>query len=114
MGKIDFRKIRVKDIEGKETTMDLSAKIGNSIFNNTPDIGEYEFSKEIYLNGEVEITEERAAIIRKYMDIGVQIGSEVYPYLAYVKVAVNEALNMALSVKIIENPETGAVPAKEE
>lgn len=110
MKKIDFRKIIVKDIEDKETSMDLSTKIGNSIFNNTPDIGEYEFSKEIYMNGEVEITEERAAIVRKYMDMGVQVGSEVYPYLAYVKVAVNEALDAALSADTIEKPD----PAKEE
>lgn len=110
MKKIDFRKIIVKDIEGKETSMDLSTKIGNSIFNNTPDIGEYEFSKEIYMNGEVEITEERAAIVRKYMDMGVQVGSEVYPYLAYVKVAVNEALDAALSADTTEKPD----PAKDE
>lgn len=114
MKKIDFRKIIVKDIEGKETSMDLSTKIGNSIFNNTPDIGEYEFSKEIYMNGEVEITEERAAIVRKYMDMGVQVGSEVYPYLAYVKVAVNEALDTALSVEVEGILKTKASPAKEE
>ncbi|WP_276878999.1 hypothetical protein [Bacteroides heparinolyticus] len=114
MKKIDFRKIKVKDIEGKETIMDLSKNIGNSIFNNTPDIGEYEFSKDIYLNGEVEITEERAAIVRKYMEVGVNINGEKFPYLAYVKVAVNEALDMALSTEVIEKLDTEAVPAKKE
>lgn len=102
MKKIDFRKIIVKDIEGKETTMDIAKVMGNTIYNNTPDLGELEFAQEIYKKGEVEVTEERAAMVRKYMDAG--------QFFAYVKVAVNGALDAALSADTTEKPD----PAKEE
>lgn len=102
MKKIDFRKIIVKDIEGKETTMDIAKVMGNTIYNNTPDLGELEFAQEIYKKGEVEVTEERAAMVRKYMDAG--------QFFAYVKVAVNEALDAALSADTTEKPD----PAKDE
>lgn len=104
MKKIDFRKIKVSDIEGKETTMDISKEMGNTIYKNTPDLGELEFAQEIYKKGEVDVTEERAAIVRKYMDVG--------QFFAYIKKAVNEALDAALSVEVIERPDTGAIPAK--
>lgn len=102
MKKIDFRKIIVKDIEGKETTMDIAKVMGNTIYNNTPDLGELEFAQEIYKKGEVDVTEERAAIVRKYMDAG--------QFFAYVKVAVNGALDAALSTDTTEKPD----PAKDE
>lgn len=87
MKKVDFRKIVVKDIEGKETAMDIAKVMGNTIYNNTPDLGELEFAQDIYKLGEVEVTEERAAMVRN-MDVG--------QFFAYIKKAVNEALDMAL------------------
>lgn len=42
--KIDFRKIKVKDIEGKESNLDISKELGNTIYKNTPDLGELEFA----------------------------------------------------------------------
>ena len=91
MKKIDFRKIKVSDIEGKETTMDISREMGNTIYKNTPDLGELEFAQEIYKKGEVDVTEERAAIVRKYMDVG--------QFFAYIKKAVNDELNRILTIK---------------
>ncbi|TCO87468.1 hypothetical protein EV202_13113 [Bacteroides heparinolyticus] len=91
MKKIDFRKIKVSDIEGKETTMDIAKEMGNTIYKNTPDLGELEFAQEIYKRGEVEVTEERAAIVRKYMDVG--------QFFAYIKKAVNDELNRILTIK---------------
>ena len=51
MSKIDFRKISVKDIEGNETLMDISKELGNSIYRNTPDLGELELAQELYKAG---------------------------------------------------------------
>lgn len=102
MKKVDFRKIVVKDIEGNETAMDIAKVMGNTIYNITPDLGELEFAQDIYKQGEVEVTEERAAMVRKYMDAG--------QFFAYVKVAVNGALDAALSADTTEKPD----PAKEE
>ncbi|VFB14368.1 Uncharacterised protein [Bacteroides heparinolyticus] len=91
MKKIDFRKIKVSDIEGKETTMDISKEMGNTIYKNTPDLGELEFALDLYKKGEVEVTEERAAIVRKYMDVG--------QFFAYIKKAVCDELDRVLTAK---------------
>ena len=51
--KIDFRKIEVKDLAGNIDIVDVSKVFGNVVFNNTPDIEEYELSKKIYYDGEL-------------------------------------------------------------
>ena len=68
--KIDFRKIEVTDIEGNKSTFDISKELGNTIYKNTPDLGELDFAQAIYKQGEVEINEEKAEAVRKYMDVG--------------------------------------------
>lgn len=83
--KIDFRKIEVNDFEGNKSTIDISKELGNAIRNNTPDIGEFEFAREIYHSGEVEVDQEKAEMIRKYMDIG--------EFFAFIKVPVFEQLD---------------------
>jgi len=66
--KIDFRKIEVTDLEGNKSTFDVSKELGNTIYNNTTDLGE--FAQEVYKHGEVEVDSEKAEIIRKYMEVG--------------------------------------------
>ena len=84
--KIDFRKIEIKDINGNVSVIDLSKELGNLIYKNTPDLGELEFAQELYKNGEVEVDDSKAEIIRKYVDrSGV---------LAFVKIAINNALSL--------------------
>lgn len=83
--KIDFRKIEVTDIEGNNSTFDIHKDLGNVIYKNTPDLGELEFAQAIYKLGEVEVDEERVAIIRKYMDVG--------QFLAFIKKSVYEQLD---------------------
>ena len=68
--KIDFRKIEVTDLEGNKSTFDVSKELGNTIYNNTTDLGELEFAQEVYKHGEVEVDSEKAEIIRKYMEVG--------------------------------------------
>lgn len=90
--KIDLRKIEVEiDIDGTTNQINICKELGNAIHQNTPDLGEFDFAREIYHNGEVEIDSNRAEIVRKYMDIA--------QFFARVKAGVNKELD-----KII-NPE---------
>ena len=85
--KIDFRKIEVKDLAGNIDIVDVSKVFGNVVFNNTPDIEEYELSKKIYYDGEVEISEKQAISLVKYVQ-------------AFEKVMIQEAIKeLLLTVK---------------
>lgn len=88
--KIDFRKIKVKDIEGKESNLDLSKELGNSIYRNTADLGELELARNIYKDGEVEINAEQAAILNKYVREG---------FLAFVQEALCPVLDEIINPK---------------
>lgn len=70
--KIDFRKIEVTDIEGNKSTIDVSQKFANAVYQNTGDIGELEIAREIYLNGVVDLTPEQAESLKKYADLFVR------------------------------------------
>lgn len=69
--KVDFRKVEVKDITGKNSVLDISKELGNGIFNETADLGELETAREIYKNGEIEINDpQQAAMLSKYVRTG--------------------------------------------
>lgn len=88
--KIDFRKIEVQNsIDEAPVETDIRKGLGNAIYRNTPDLGELDFAREIYHDGEVEITPERAEIIRKYMDVG--------QFFARVKAGVNKELDKVIN-----------------
>ena len=88
--KIDFRKIEVQNnIDEAPVETDICKVLGNTIHQNTPDIGELDFAREIYTNGEVEIDPARAEIIRKYMDVG--------QFFARVKAGVNKELDRVIN-----------------
>lgn len=82
--KIDFRKIQVKDIEGNNSTVDIAKMLGNAIYQKTADLGELELAQDIYKKGEVELSAEQAEVIKSYVKVG---------FVAFVQVAVNEALS---------------------
>lgn len=56
--KVNFKNIQVKDIEGNNSTVDIAKMLGNVIYQKTADLGELELAREIYKNGEVELTQE--------------------------------------------------------
>jgi len=88
--KIDFRKIAVKDIEGKNSNLDLSKELGNSIYRNTADLGELELARNIYKDGEVEVDAGQAEILNKYVREG---------FLAFVQEALCPVLNEIINLK---------------
>lgn len=81
--KIDFRQIQVKDIEGNNSTVDISKMLGNTIYQKTADLGELELAQNIYKNGEVELSPEQAERIKEYVRTN---------FVAVVQIAVNEVL----------------------
>ena len=62
--KIDFRRIEVKDIEGNIIPFDMSKVLGNAIYQKTADL---ELARDIYRNGEVELTQEQVECIKDYV-----------------------------------------------
>lgn len=70
--KIDFRKIELTDLEGNKSTIDVSQKFANAIYQNTGDIGELELAREMYKNGEVELTSKQADSLKKYANLFVR------------------------------------------
>lgn len=68
--KVDFRKIQVKDIEGNNSTVDIAKILGNAIYQKTADLGELELARDIYRNGEVELTLEQVECIKGYVKTG--------------------------------------------
>jgi len=55
--KIDFRKVPVINIDGKMELADISKTLGNLIFSSAKDIDEDTLSKDIYHNGEIDLTD---------------------------------------------------------
>ncbi len=68
--KINFKKIEVTDLDGNKSTLDISKDLGNVIYKQTQDLGELDFAREIYHKGEIELSIDQIATVRKYMDAG--------------------------------------------
>ena len=83
--KINFKKITVIDLEGNKSTVDIAKELGNAIYKQTTDIGELDFAREIYHKGELELSIDQIAIVRKYMDAG--------GFFAFVKEGVEKILS---------------------
>lgn len=90
MKKIDFRKIEVKNIEGKKSNLDLSKELGNVIYQKTADLGELELARNIYKNGEIEVNAEQAIILNRYIREG---------FLAFVQESVCPVLDEIINAK---------------
>ena len=66
--KVNLSKVAVKGIDGTAKEIDFSKEIGNAIYNTTKDIGELDLAREIYHNGNVELTKEQAIIVQAIVD----------------------------------------------
>lgn len=81
--KIDFSKIKVKDIEGNESTVDISQDLGNMMYLNAKDIAVADLGHKIYHEKEVELTKEQAASVAEFVDGGFKafVKREILPIL---------------------------------
>ena len=67
--KIDFTKIPVKDIDGKEFEADLHKELGQQLYAQGQNIEECELGSLIYhSDGPVELTIEQAACVSRFVD----------------------------------------------
>ena len=62
--KVNFSKIVIKDIEGRDVQADFHRQLGNQLYMQGRDIEECELGKRIYFaQGDVELTDKEAAIV---------------------------------------------------
>jgi hypothetical protein len=81
--KVNFSKIVIKDIEGRDVQADFRAQIGNQLYMQGHDIEECELGKRIYfVDGEVELSDKEATIVRQAV--------QGYSYVA--RIAIDAAL----------------------
>lgn len=63
--KVNFAKIIIKDIEGRNVQADFQRQLGNQLYMQGRDIEECELGKRIYFaDGELELSEKECAIVR--------------------------------------------------
>lgn len=66
MKKVDFSKIVLKDIEGRDVVADFSKQLGNQLYMQGRNIEECELGKKIYfVDGEVEMSEQECATVKQ-------------------------------------------------
>lgn len=64
--KVNFSKIIIKDIEGREVEADFQKQLGNQLYMQGRNIEECELGKRIYFaEGDVELTDKEAAIVKQ-------------------------------------------------
>lgn len=62
--KVNFSKIVIKDIEGRDVQADFQRQLGNQLYMQGRDIEECELGKRIYFaEGDVELTDKEATIV---------------------------------------------------
>ena len=66
MTKVNFKDIKIKDINGNEVVADFQKQIGNQLYMQGHDIEECELGKKIYFaEGEIELTDKEADMVRR-------------------------------------------------
>ena len=63
--KVNFKEIVIKDIEGNDVKADFSKQIGNQLYMQGINIEECELGKKIYFDGEVELTDKDAEVVKR-------------------------------------------------
>lgn len=64
---INFKNIKTKDINDKETIADISKDLGNMIFYGERDIAISDMGHDIYHHGEFDLNKEQAEVVLKYV-----------------------------------------------
>ena len=66
MAKVNFKDIKIKDINDNDVVADFQQQIGNQLYMQGHDIEECELGKKIYFaEGEVELTDKEADMVRR-------------------------------------------------
>jgi len=86
---IDFKNIKVKDLDGNEMIYDVSKSLGNFIYKVTPDLGMFQFAQSMYNNGIVEMSDE---LKRQLVEI---LSLPQCPFIAIVKQKIIDILSQS-------------------
>lgn len=90
---IDFKNINIKDIEGKETTVNIAKDLAKVLYNTAVVKEGLDIAKDIYNNGEVEVDINLAKAIKQLIN-----GN----FLAVVQEALNPVLDSIIDSKTEE------------
>jgi hypothetical protein len=72
---VNFKKIKIVDINGQQQEADFSQQLGNQLYMNGQNIEECELGKKLYFaDGEIELDE-------KEVDIVLQFTQTLYSYI---------------------------------
>lgn len=82
--KINFTKLSLTNLEGKEVQLNCAKELANYIYNETQDIGDLLLAQEIYKGEDIEMTEENIEKIRLFLKKG---------FKAFVQKAFEDTLN---------------------
>lgn len=83
MKKVDFSKITIKDVEGKDVVADFQKQLGNQLYMQGRNIEECELGRRIYhAEGEVVLTDAEAQMVAN--------ATQGYSYVA--RIAIDAAL----------------------
>ena len=64
--KVNFAKIIIKDIEGRDVQADFQKQLGNQLYMQGRNIEECELGKRIYFaHGDVELSKKECAIVKQ-------------------------------------------------
>ena len=99
---IDFRNITIKNIEGEESTVDISKDLGNLLYNSAVSQEGLEISRELYHNGEMDVTKENVEVLK-----GIIAGN----FLAVIQESLNPIFDKIMNTEEIE---TSAEEIKDE
>lgn len=71
--KVDFRNIKIRDINGQETKADVTALFGNMLYMQGQNIEECELGQAIYHQGDegpeaLELSDKQVAIVKAYAE----------------------------------------------
>ena len=55
---MNFKEIKLKDLEGNEAVYDVSKSLGNIIYQSTADLGMLDVAQQIYKKGSIDLTDE--------------------------------------------------------
>lgn len=99
---IDFRNITIKNIEGEESTVDISKDLGNLLYNSAVSQEGLEISRELYYNGEMDVTKDNVEVLK-----GIIAGN----FLAVIQESLNPIFDKIMNTEEIE---TSAEEIKDE
>lgn len=99
---INFRNITIKNIEGEESTVDISKDLGNLLYNSAVSQEGLEISRELYHNGEMDVTKENVEVLK-----GIIAGN----FLAVIQESLNPIFDKIMNTEEIE---TSAEEIKDE